>query len=117
MHEAYLKLVDQGKADWNSRGHFMAVAAKAMRQILVNYAERRRAAKRGGGHHDVTLDDSQGDSNPVTAEVADEVIALHKALEELAPIRRNHDDYEDHQNDLDRRRYHGDGPGRRRSAG
>ena len=86
VHEAYLKLVDQGKADWSSRGHFMAVAATAMRQILVNYAERRRAAKRGGGQQDVTLDDSQGDSNPVTAEVADEVIALHKALKELARL-------------------------------
>jgi RNA polymerase sigma factor (TIGR02999 family) len=86
VHEAYLKLVDQGKAEWNSRGHFMAVAATAMRQILVNYAERRQALKRGGGQQDVTLDDSQGDANPVTAEVADEVIALHKALKELAKL-------------------------------
>ena len=80
VHEAYIKLVDQTSANWQDRGHFMAVAAKAMRHILVNYAERRRAAKRGGDAPQVSLEDS----NPVSEEVADEVIALHEALERLA---------------------------------
>ena len=82
VHEAYLKLVDQTGAQWNNRGHFMAVAAKAMRHILVNYAERRRAAKRGGDMQRVSLDDS----NPVSEEVAEEVLALHEALERLSGI-------------------------------
>jgi RNA polymerase sigma factor (TIGR02999 family) len=49
VHEAYLRLVDQSRADWRSRGHFRAVAAKAMRHILIDNARRRMAGKRGGG--------------------------------------------------------------------
>jgi len=82
VHEAYLKLVGQPDAGWNDRGHFLAVASRAMRHLLVNYAERRRAAKRGGGATPVSLDDF----NPVSEEVADEVIALHEALERLATV-------------------------------
>ena len=82
VHEAYLKLVGQPDAGWNDRGHFLAVASRAMRHLLVNYAERRRAAKRGGGATPVSLDDF----NPVGEEVADEVIALHEALERLATV-------------------------------
>lgn len=82
VHEAYLKLVGQQDAGWNDRGHFLAVASRAMRHLLVNYAERRRAAKRGGGAAPVSLDDF----NPVSEEVADEVIALHEALERLATV-------------------------------
>ena len=82
VHEAYLKLVGQQDAGWNDRGHFLAVASRAMRHLLVNYAERRRAAKRGGGAAPISLDDF----NPVSEEVADEVIALHEALERLATV-------------------------------
>ena len=82
VHEAYLKLVDQTGAQWNNRGHFMAVAARAMRHILVNYAERRRAAKRGGDMQRVSL----SDSNPVSEEAAEEVLALHEALERLSEV-------------------------------
>ena len=82
VHEAYLKLVGQQDASWNDRGHFLAVASRAMRHLLVNYAERRRAAKRGGGAAPVSLEDF----NPVSEEVADEVIALHEALERLAAV-------------------------------
>jgi RNA polymerase sigma factor (TIGR02999 family) len=81
VHEAYLKLVD-ANADWNDRGHFMAVAAKAMRQILVNYAERRLAMKRGGGAEHTSLDDS----NPMSEETADEVLALNEALNTLSEV-------------------------------
>jgi RNA polymerase sigma factor (TIGR02999 family) len=49
VHEAYLKLIDQNGASWQSRAHFMAVAAKAMRQALINHALARKAVKRGGG--------------------------------------------------------------------
>jgi RNA polymerase sigma factor (TIGR02999 family) len=80
VHEAYLKLVDQRSSSFKDRGHFMAVAAKAMRHILVNYAERRRAAKRGGGAERVPIEEF----NPVSEESAEEVLALHDALERLA---------------------------------
>jgi RNA polymerase sigma factor (TIGR02999 family) len=49
VNEAYLRLVDQSAPDWRSRAHFLAVASTAMRQILIDYAKRKRAAKRGGG--------------------------------------------------------------------
>lgn len=82
VHEAYLKLVGIQEPDWQNRGHFLAVAATAMRHLLVNYAERRRAAKRGGGVDPLPLDDF----NPVKEEAADEVIALHESLERLAAV-------------------------------
>lgn len=92
VHEAYLKLLKPmavapaGDPRWESRGHFFALAARAMRHILVNYAEARRAAKRGGGARLVTLDESGGAErafNPVAAEAADEILALHEALDRL----------------------------------
>ncbi len=92
VHEAYLKLMGQPDAAWNDRGHFLAVAARAMRHLLVNYAERRRAAKRGGGAGHITLEDgepnpgSSAEFNPVSEEVADELIALHGALERLGAV-------------------------------
>lgn len=55
VHEAYLRLADQRRVQWQSRSHFYAVAAQAMRRILVNYAEKYRAQKRGGGSRDVLL--------------------------------------------------------------
>src|SRR5262249_53286931 len=57
VHEAYLRLVDAEEArHWNSRGHFFAAAAEAMRRILVDAARSRKAAKRGGGRKRVDLD-------------------------------------------------------------
>ena len=82
VHEAYLKLVNQESPDWNDRGHFLAVAARAMRHLLVNYAQRRRAAKRGGDRQPVSLDEF----NPVAEEVADEILALHENLERLEAV-------------------------------
>jgi RNA polymerase sigma factor (TIGR02999 family) len=79
VHEAYLKLIRHEDADWNDRGHFFAVAATAMRHILADYAEKRRAAKRGGGQDDHALDDF----NPVSDEAAEDVLALHEALTRL----------------------------------
>ena len=58
VHEAYLKLVDQTRAQLTDRAHFFAVAARAMRRILVDYARRHRALKRGGLAGQVSLDDA-----------------------------------------------------------
>ena len=55
IHEAYLKLIDQTHMEWRDRAHFCALAARGMRDILVDYARRRNAQKRGGGRHAVTL--------------------------------------------------------------
>lgn len=82
VHEAYLKLVDQTRADWQSRSHFLGVASIAMRRILVNYARDRRAAKRGGGEVAVTLHD--GEVGRVTR--SDELLALDEALGRLAAL-------------------------------
>lgn len=87
VHEAYLKLVDQTRAEWQDRGHFFAVASGAMRRILVDYARRYRAARRGGGDNGaparpVPLDDTE---IPV-AERADALVALDEALERLGQL-------------------------------
>jgi len=80
VHEAYLKLVDQRRVDWQNRTHFFAVAAMAMRRILVNHAEARRAAKRGGASTPVALDDAI----EVPGYLSDDrLLALNEALERL----------------------------------
>lgn len=56
VHEAYLRLVGHQNPDWESRAHLLAVASRAMRQILIDYSRRRGAEKRGGGWDRVTLD-------------------------------------------------------------
>ena len=58
VHEVYLKLVGQTRVDWQGRAHFLAIAAHAMRQILVDHARRHQAAKRGGNRHRIALDDN-----------------------------------------------------------
>ena len=80
VHEAYLKLVDQRKADYSSRGHFMAVAAMVMRRILVNHAKARSAAKRGGGAEKLPLSD---DMAAVAGRSLD-LVALDEAMNRLA---------------------------------
>jgi RNA polymerase sigma factor (TIGR02999 family) len=83
VHEVYLKLVNQPEARWNDRAHVFAVAARAMRQILVNRAHKRRAAKHGGGRAKLSLDDV----GPVAGEPpADELLALDEALDRLAEV-------------------------------
>ena len=82
VHEAYMKLVEQPGLELANRGHFLAVAARAMRQILVDHARHHRAAKRGGSHLKVSLNDavtpfSDGDV---------ELIALSDALTELEKL-------------------------------
>jgi len=79
VHEAYLKLVDQRQVRWQNRAHFYALAARAMRRILVNHARDRLAQKRGGGHVAVTLDEAL---LPVDLPSAD-LVALDEALVRL----------------------------------
>jgi RNA polymerase sigma factor (TIGR02999 family) len=79
VHEAYLRLVGQGEAHWDSKGHFFAAAAEAMRRILVEEARRRATRKRGGGARRVEWDDRLA-----VAELAeDDLLALDEALQEL----------------------------------
>lgn len=83
VHEAYLKLSRQESLHWESRGHFLRVAARAMRHILINYAERSRAAKRGGDEVHVRADEA-----PLIDEsLTEDLLALHEALSRLE--RRN----------------------------
>lgn len=78
VHEAYLKLADQENQDYASRGHFFAVAAKAMRHILVNYAKMKTAEKRGGKEIDI---DIQKVENVIPDEqVGEHILGLHEAL-------------------------------------
>ena len=79
VHEAYLKLVDAAHANWTDRGHFLAVAAKAMRQIIVDYARWASRKKRGGAVQKVSLEGID-----VADEMrATELVALDAALTEL----------------------------------
>jgi RNA polymerase sigma factor (TIGR02999 family) len=82
VHEAYLKLVNPDLAAWTDRAHFFAVAAKAMRHILINYAERQVAAKRGGGAVHIPL----GENDLVTPEAAEDLLSLDEALTALAAV-------------------------------
>ena len=83
VHEAYLRLVDKQNANWQDRNHFFCVAAVAMRQILVDYARRQQAKKRGGGAAKVTLEDiGAGAEAPRAGAV--ELLDLDRALEALA---------------------------------
>jgi RNA polymerase sigma factor (TIGR02999 family) len=80
VHEAYLRLVDTDQEEhWNSRGHFFAAAAEAMRRILVDNARRKRSEKHGGARHRVNLDDADA----VATAPPDDLLALDEALEHL----------------------------------
>jgi RNA polymerase sigma-70 factor (ECF subfamily) len=82
VNEAYLRLADQTNPNFTNRSHFFAVAAQAMRQILVNYAKASHSQKRGGGALKVELDEVALISPEQTAEILD----LNEALERLATL-------------------------------
>src|SRR5206468_12673511 len=82
VNEAYLSLADQTNPRWQNRAHFFAVAARAMRQILVSYARSQRAEKRGGGAFKLDLDEAA----LVSPEESKEIVDLHEALETLATL-------------------------------
>jgi RNA polymerase sigma-70 factor (ECF subfamily) len=82
VNEAYLRLADQTNPNWQSRAHFFAVAARAMRQILVSYARSNRAQKRGGGALTIELDKAV----ILSPEQSKEIVDLDEALERLAAL-------------------------------
>jgi RNA polymerase sigma factor (TIGR02999 family) len=82
VHEAYLKLVDQSRASWRDRGHFFAVSAIAMRQILIDAARRRTRVKRGRGAEGVPISDVQ---DPVSTDL-EGLLDLDRALGRLADV-------------------------------
>src|SRR6266496_2414690 len=82
VNEAYLRLADQTNPNWQSRAHFFAVAARAMRHILVSYARSQQSQKRGGGALKVELDEAA----LVSPEQSKEIVELHEALERLATL-------------------------------
>lgn len=81
VHEAYMRLEGSGSL-WKNRGHFFAVAAKAMRQIVVDQARRSHAEKRGGGVADLSLEERQ---IPID-EKSESLLALDQALENLSKL-------------------------------
>jgi RNA polymerase sigma factor (TIGR02999 family) len=86
VHEAWLRLVDQTRVAWNDRHHFYGVASEAMRRILVDYARRHRAAKRGANAPHFPLDavaDLVPDVGFLTDSLAEELVSLDEALERL----------------------------------
>ena len=80
VHEAYIKLADQNQISWQNRAHFFAISARVMRQVLISYARKHNAEKRGGGTPDTLLEGKEIALN----DRADELIALDEALERLA---------------------------------
>lgn len=87
VHEAWLRLVDQTRVAWHDRHHFYGVASEAMRRILVDYARRHRAAKRGANAPHIPLE-AVADLVPhvgfLTDSLAEELVSLDEALERLA---------------------------------
>src|SRR5689334_5744585 len=83
VHEAYVRLVDSEQArQWNSRGHFFAAAAEAMRRILVDHARRKKALRRGGERQRQDLDFAE----PAIEPLSEDVVALDEALQKLAAL-------------------------------
>lgn len=82
VHESYMRLAGSGDLEWESRAHFFAIASRAMRHILVDYARRRSADKRGGDRVRVTLGDAMASSGDGT----EDLIELDDALESLGEL-------------------------------
>ena len=82
VHNVWLKLVDQEQVAWTDRAHFLNIAGRAMRQVLVDHARRRNAGKRPSAAHRVVFNEDAGHG----AEATIEVLALHDALERFARL-------------------------------
>jgi len=82
VHEAYLKLVKQQNVNWQSKAHFLAVAASVMRRVLLDYARSHGREKRGGAHADLPLDEAL----VFCRQRSDELIELDQALSRLAEV-------------------------------
>jgi RNA polymerase sigma factor (TIGR02999 family) len=81
VHEAYMKLVDHTRMNWQNRAHFIGMAATMMRQILIDHARKHRAGKRGGDAENLSLEES---IVIVSDEKSVDLIALDEALKDLA---------------------------------
>ena len=83
VNETYLKLIDQTRVNWQNRNHFFAIAARAMRQVLIDRARKRERQKRGGGIEEVTLDDrvSAIQTEPEKLLVIDDLLNRMEAVE------------------------------------
>lgn len=82
VHEAYLKLIDYNRIDWKNRNHFFAIASQVMRNILVNYAVKQKAQKRGGNRYRVTL----GEEHIKREMDLEEIISVDQALKKLEKL-------------------------------
>jgi RNA polymerase sigma-70 factor, ECF subfamily len=87
VNEAYLRLIGYRSLDWQSRSHFVGVAASVMRQVLTDYARRRLAAKRGADADDVPLADLM---DSLSVEQSQELLALNDALDRLKKMNQRH---------------------------
>ena len=83
VHEAYLRLVDVSDPDWNGRAHFFAVSSRLIRNLLIDYARRRKADKRGGDAIRVPLNEEL-DGASIDAPAAVDLLTLDEALTALA---------------------------------
>jgi RNA polymerase sigma-70 factor, ECF subfamily len=86
VHEAYLRLLKDEHLSFQNRAHFLGIAARAMREILVEHARARDAAKRGGERHRITLDEAIAATGGQNVDV----LAIHEALERLAALDAQH---------------------------
>ncbi len=86
VHEAYLKLINQQQVSWQNRAQFFGLAAKVMRDLLVDHARRTNAAKRGGGNYSVSL----SEADRVGQQKEFDLIALDEALDRLAKLDSRH---------------------------
>lgn len=84
VHEAFLELTKLNRITWQNRAHFLAVAAQAMRRILIDYAVARRRQKRGGGQPIESLDDNE--ALAIAHARGEDLLALDEALERLAAL-------------------------------
>ncbi len=86
VHEAYVKLVNQEHTSWQNRAQFFGLAAKIMRDLLVDYARQSRAAKRGGGNYSLSLSEADRFGHQPNLDL----LALDEAMTELAVIKPRH---------------------------
>jgi RNA polymerase sigma-70 factor (ECF subfamily) len=89
VHEAFERLVDQRNVEWEGRSHFLAIAAIAMRRLLLQHAEKRRAVKRGGGKQSLTLDDSAAALLGGEIDLG-EILDLNACLQRLSELEPRH---------------------------
>ncbi len=82
VHEAYMRLVDQSRVNWQGRTHFFAVGAQLMRRILVDHARHKHRVKRGGGRQRITLDEHVA----ISPQRDEDLLALDEALQKLAEL-------------------------------